>query len=245
MAGSDLTGLLLVGGLLIGGVYLIQNPQILQGLGGGGMAPPMEEPAPAEEEGPPADEPPADEEPEPEPVAAEPDPIIQYVPYPVPVHPPSRSQICSDYFGGSCRKECEQYGFSSSICQDCINYCGPPRRRYSPPPQRPRPRPIPHCGPGTRWDNQAGKCVKIYGGPGPTRGTDCPRGQRFDWTKRKCMPVPKPPHEQPPKPEPTPKPTPKPSPSPSPVAAEPSAPPAPATSNYASYYGGCSCGGSY
>ena len=47
MAGSDLTGLLLVGGLLIGGVYLIQNPQILQGLGGGGMAPPMEEPAPA------------------------------------------------------------------------------------------------------------------------------------------------------------------------------------------------------
>lgn len=217
MAGSDLTGLLIVGAIIVGGIYLMQNPQILQNLGVGGA--PIEE-APVEEEA-------VEEEPEAE---AEPEPYPVPVPYPVPIPTPglSRRQICSRYYGGSCNGECRQYGFGSKICQQCIGYCGPPQYDE---PNRPRPRPIVRprtCPVGTRWNSHEGKCVKIYGGPGPSPRQECPRGQRFDWTKRKCVTVPKP------TPTPTPKPEPKPTPAPAPTT--PSQPPA--TSNY-----GCSCGG--
>ena len=214
MAGTDLTGILVVGAVLLAGVYLMQNPQILQNLGGGPAPPPMEEAAPAAE-------PEGEEEPLPPDESGE--PIIQQEPFyiPVPVAVPlgygynpgyPRRQICMAEFGGSCNSEC-RHG-PTQLCRDCVYFCGRPhfrdydrvrradppyrRPRYvpppPPPPPQPRPKPsgIPKCPHGTRWDRNDGKCVKIYGGPGPRPREECPRGQRFDWTKKKCMPVPKP-----------------------------------------------------
>lgn len=224
--------LLIVGIIILGGIWMIQNGgglgNLFPQLGGGeAIEPPIEEEAPAEEEEPPADEP-------------EPEPEIQQVPvpypYPVPTPTPglTRSQICSRYYGGTCNTECSQYGFNSEICQQCIGYCGPPRydvpqpiprRRRSEPP-RPR-----SCPPGQRWNQNDGKCVRIYGGPGPKPRDECPRGQRFDWAKKRCVTVPKPPNERP---RERPKPTPTPSPTPSPVDTT-----APAVTTYAhSYYSG-------
>lgn len=222
MAGGDFGAILLVGALLVGGIFLLQNPSILQQFA---PQPPMEAP-PAEAE----EEPPA-EEPEPEPQQ----PQTEYVPYPVPVpneepdYPPpprplTRKQICSRYYGGSCASECRQYGYGSRICQQCISYCGPP------PPEYPRPR---HYIPDYRPPRPRQPPRR----PFPPNGRECPRGQRYNWQKRKCEVVPKPPK---PTPEPAPTPTPETPPSTSPDAGTPeSSGQPPANTNYGySYYSG-------
>jgi len=239
--------LLIVGVIILGGIWMLQQGGGLGSLfPGAGGAPPMEEAPPAEGE--------PEPEAEPEPVEEEPEPVIEQQPFavPVPVFIPatygsrypgySRQSVCSEAFGGSCNSEC-RHG-PTRECLDCSYFCGPPHfRGYAPSPrpryQPPRPRPRPHtCPPGQRWSDNDGKCVKIYGGPGPRPRQECPRGQRYDWTKKKCMPVPKPPKDTP-KPEPTPTPTPTPSPTPSPVSSEIPTTTAPASSNYVySYYGG-------
>jgi len=233
MAG-DMGSLLIVGVIILGGIWMIQNGgglgNLFPQLGGGEAAPPIEEEAPPEDV--------PEEEPEPEPTEPEIQQIPVPYPYPVPTPTPglTRRQICSQYYGGTCNTECSQYGYSSEICQQCTSYCGPPRYDAPIPIPRRRSRPEPRprsCPPGQRWNQNDGKCVRIYGGPGPKPRDECPRGQRFDWTKKRCMPVPPPPNGTP-RPKPTPTPTP--SPTPSPVEATDTAP---ASTSYGySYYSG-------
>lgn len=235
MASGDVLGIIVVGAVILGGLWMIQQGGGLQNLMGGGA------PAPVEAAAPPAEEPPAEEE-EPEPEEEPPEPVIERQPFyvPVPVQVPvgygytpgySRRSICRAEFGGSCNSEC-RYG-PNRLCRDCVYFCGPPDfRDYRPP--RPRPPPYfpprrrfpPRCSRGERWDWNDGKCVKEYGGPGPHPGRDCPRGERFDWKERRCMPVPRPPYEQP-KPTPTPEPPttpPVPTPTPRPGGPRPNCP---------------------
>jgi hypothetical protein len=251
MAGAGDFGMLIIAGVVVvGGIFLFQNPQIL-----GQFAPQptaMEAPPAAEEE-------PPTEEPEPD--QQEPEVQIEYVdrpvPYPVPTEPYypeprlprplTRKQICSRHYGGSCAQECKQYGFGHRICRQCISYCGPPPPEYPRPRHRipdydydrPRPRPRPEYptprprpGPSPR--------------PFPQPGKECPRGQRYNWAKKKCEVVPKPPKPTPEEPTPTPSPAPEDSAktepetpmSTSPDAGEPEETGQPANAaNYASYYG--------
>ena len=253
MAGGEFGSILLVGALIVGGIFLLQNPGVLQQFAPQ-AAPPMEaEAAPEGEPEPEAEEPP----PEPE-VRTE----TEYVPYPVPVpgepeyqpppRPLTRKQICSRYYGGSCVSECRQYGYGSRICQQCIGYCGPPppeyprprhyipdRPRYDPPPRpRPFPKPGRECPRGQRYNWQKRKCEVITPQPGPGGGggggggpPSCPSGQKWDRNQKKCVPntPTPPPSEQPPA-----------GPSTSPDAGEPESTGQPPTNaNYGySYYSG-------
>ena len=260
MAGGDILGIVIVGAIILGGIWMIQQGGGLQALMGpmGGGAP-ESEPAPAPE--PEAEAPPAEDS-EPDQEYDQPEQTVTYpVPVPIPVYVPglSRRQICSEYYNGNCRSECRDYGFGSRICQECISYCGPPRNnsydppyKYRPPRRMPKPRYPPRCPPGQHWDSNDGKCIRNYGGPGPNPGQDCPRGQRYNWQKKKCEPVPQPGQPKPPtcpsgqsyderrkKCMPVPSETPEPAPTPAPAPETPPAEEAPpAASNYASYYGG-------
>lgn len=227
--GSDIGMVLVIGVIVLGGLYMIQQ--------GGGLGNIFGKKEEEEMVGPPegAEEQPPEEEPQ------EPEQQTVGIPYPVviPAYFPAgmtRGEICSRYYGGSCNSECEDG--DDQDCMECIRYCGPPSYRPRPPPRPSFPRRVVprHCEPGKRWDWREDKCVKIYGGPGPTPGHDCPRGQRFNWESKRCEDA------NPPKPKPTPTPTPRPdtdaeiekskAPAPTPTAPEP------ATSAYAS----CPCG---
>lgn len=253
MAGGEFGSILLVGALIVGGIFLLQNPGVLQQFAP--QSAPMEAP-PADEAG--SEEPePAAEEPPPEPeVRTE----TEYVPYPVPVpgepeyepppRPLTRKQICSRYYGGSCASECRQYGYGSRICQQCIGYCGPPppeyprprhyipdRPRYEPP--RPRPRPFPpngrECPRGQRYNWQKRKCEVVTPPPGGGGGPpSCPSGQKWDRNQKKCVPNTPTPPSTPPSEEPPA------GPSTSPDAGEPESTGQPPTNaNYGySYYSG-------
>lgn len=211
--------ILVAGMVIVGGIYLFQSGA-LQNLG----QPPMAVAPPEAEDEAGSEEPPAEDTPD------QPEPEVitntEYIPYPVypepeqryRPRPPTRAQICSREYGGSCAQECRQYGMRSRICQECISYCGPPPpeyprpRHYEPPEPRPRP------GPPR---------------PFPRPGKECPPKQRYNWAKKKCEPVPQtPPKEQPPKPKPMPD-TP---PSSSPDAGTPESTGQPADANYATYY---------
>ena len=238
--GSGDIGIILVAGIaVVGGLYLVNNPQALQNIKNIFNQQPTEEVPPPTTEAGPEPEPEAEPEPEPE-VEDEPPPepeVItqtEYVPYPVSVpapRPPSRAQICSREYGGSCSQECRQYGYSSEICQDCISYCGYPPPEYPRPrhyipdynPPRPRPRP-----PRPRQEPPRPQ-------PFPKPGRECKRGERYDWEKKKCVVVPKEPR---PRPTPTPAPAPMPDnpPSSSPDAGVPESTGQPAASNYAGWY---------
>jgi hypothetical protein len=173
--------------------------------------PPPPEPAEPTEAPPPPEAAPTEQPPEGEGPEMDIEPTIvpQYIPVPV-VMPAgygfrfpgyARNQICRAEFGGSCNSECRNG--PTRHCLDCVYFCGQPRYKnydYSNP-RRPKfyvkPRrgvfPRPNCGGGRHWDARIGKCVRDAGGPGPFPGDrDCPRGSRFDWSKKKCVQVPQP-----------------------------------------------------
>ena len=151
MAGNDMMGIVMIGVLIIGGLFVLnQNGGLTNLLGGdktgavaGGDVAPAETPPAEGAEG--------AEGMEDDQGQGQGMPGMPGMPYPMPPmggpgpFPPggpmmSRRMMCMQRFKGSCNKECA-FG-PNPICAQCMSVCGPPRGGPMPPIGVPRP-PLP------------------------------------------------------------------------------------------------------